>query len=337
MAADFSEGDRRAPPGYDVLTRAVGAFEDDSRRIFRVHGDGALQALNGLVTADVLATEQDAAFPALILTPKGRVLADAVVVRLGAGTWLDVPTTARAELEQHFERYLPPRFATLEPSALRVVRIRGPLATERERTDPTFASLDGPSYTANSGSRWAVGEFRGGFAVRPPEGFDVYLPPEQTHGLDLPEVGKEAWEVVRVESGTPLYGRDVTSENLPQETGLVPERVSFDKGCYTGQEVLARIHYRGKVNRKLLGIRIGEPPVAGPSVGPPLHPGDELLAGDRVVGTVTSAVESPVHGSIGLAYLRREVEPGDEVIVRPEGRDTDTPVRARVVSLPFGT
>ena len=332
MAAGSSSGERRAPPGYEVLAREAGVFEDSTRQVFRVRGERALPALNGLVTADVLATERDAAFPTLILTPKGRVLADAVVIRLGNAVWLDVPTAAWTGLEEHFDRYLPPRFAKLEPSELRVVRIRGPLSTERERTDPTLASLDGPTYSANAGARWATGEFRGGFAVRPSEGFDVYLPPDQAHGLDLPEVGEAAWDVFRIESGVPVYGRDVTSENLPQETGLVPERVSFEKGCYTGQEVLARIHYRGKVNRNLLGIQVG-----GPYVGPPLLPGDELLTENRVVGFVTSAAESPVHGWIGLAYVRREVEPGHEVIVRSEGQSTDIPVYGRVVSLPFGT
>jgi folate-binding protein YgfZ len=332
MAAGSSSGERHAPPGYEVLAREAGVFEDTSRKVFRVRGEHALPALNGLVTADVLATVGDAAFPTLILTPKGGVLADAMVIRLGDAAWLDVPTAAWTELEQHFDRYLPPRLAKLEPSDLRVVMIRGPLATERERTDPVLAALDGPTYTAKDGSRWAVRAFRGGFAVRPPEGFNVYLPPEQAHGLDLPEISEAAWDVFRIENGVPLYGRDVTSENLPQETGLVTERVSFDKGCYTGQEVLARIHYRGKVNRNLFGIR-----VAGPHVGPPLHPGDVLLAGNRVVGSVTSAAESPVHGWIGLAYVRREVEPGDEVIVRPDGRETDIPIYARVVSLPFGT
>lgn len=332
MAAGSSDATRRRPEGYDVLTRDAGAFADRSRRVFRVTGDRALTALNGLVTADVLAADGDVAFPTLILTPKGRVLADAVLVRVGGDSWLDVPAAAWPDLESHFGRYLPPRFAKLEPTDLGVLRIRGPLAVEREGTDASLTALDGPTYTATSGSRWAAGPFRDGFAVRPPEGFDVYLKSDEPHGLDVPEVSEEAWDIFRIENGWPLYGQDVSTDNLPQETGLVPERVSFDKGCYTGQEVLARIHYRGKVNRNLLGVRVG-----GPYVGPPLHPGDELLSGDRVVGTVTSGGESPVHGWIGLAYVRRELEPGDEVIVRPEGRETDVPIYARVVSLPFGT
>jgi folate-binding protein YgfZ len=253
-------------------------------------------------------------------------------VRAKGGTLLDVPETAWPDLEEHFSRYLPPRFARLDPTGLRVFRIRGPLAMERERTDPVLVALDGPTYTARDGSYWAVAPYQGGLAVRPPEGFDLYLPPDAAHGLDLPTASDEAWELWRIESGIPAYGRDVTQENLPQETGLVPERVSFSKGCYTGQEVVARIHYRGKVNRHLFGIRVEG--ATGPS---PLHPGDELVADGKVVGSVTSAVESPTHGWIGLGYVRRELEAGDEVLVRsPEGK-TDTPVFARIVNLPFGS
>jgi folate-binding protein YgfZ len=333
MAAASSEhGGASSAPGYQALAYEVAAYEDSSRRVFEVTGDRATDALNGLVTADLEATGADAAFPTLILTPKGKVLADAVILRAGDRVLLDVPKAAWADLEDHFSRYLPPRFARLEPSSLRVVRVRGPLALERERTDPVLVALDGPTYTARDGSHWAVAAYRGGLAARPPEGFDLYLPPEVAHGLDLPEASAEAWELWRIESGIPLFGRDITQDNLPQETGLVPERVSFAKGCYTGQEVVARIHYRGHVNRNLCGIRIG-----GPSVGPPLHAGDELVAEDRVVGTVTSAVESPTHGWIGLGYVRRELEAGDEVVVRPTDGETDIPVFARIVNLPFGS
>lgn len=323
--------------GYDALVHAAAAFEDGSRRVFLVRGERPLRMLSGLVTANLLAVESDAAFPTLVLTPKGRVLADAVVLGVGEDVLLDVPEAAWSELEPHFRRYLPPRFAKLEATDLRTVRVRGPHATERERIGPLLASLDEPSYTSRDGSRWSAARFGGGFATRPPEGFDLYLPADEGHELDLPEVGGEAWEVFRIENGWPVFGRDVSVENLPQETGLVPERVSFTKGCYTGQEVLARIHYRGKVNRRLVGIRADEPPSApaGEPRDAPLHPGDELVVDGRVVGTVTSTAWSPAHGWIGLGYARREIEAGAEVDVRPAARETDGPVRARISGLPF--
>lgn len=333
MAAASSEhGGSSSATGYRALAYEVAAYEDPTRSVFDVTGERAIDALNGLVTSDLTAGGTGAAYPTLVLTPKGKVLAEAVVVRAKGGTLLDVPEAAWPGLEEHFARYLPPRFARLEPTALRVVRIRGPLAMERERTDPVLVALDGPTYTARDGSYWAVAPYRGGLATRPPEGFDLYLPPDEAHGLDLPAASDEAWELWRIESGIPIYGRDFTEENLPQETGLVAERVSFSKGCYTGQEVLARIHYRGKVNRRLSGIR-----VEGATGSTPLHAGDELQVDGKAVGSVTSAVESPTHGWIGLGYVRREVETGDEVRVHSPNGGSGAPVFARVVSLPFGS
>jgi len=132
------------------------------------------------------------------------------------------------------------------------------------------------------------------------------------------------YEVWRIERGIPRFGLDVTADNLPQETGLVPRAVSFDKGCYTGQEVVARIHYRGHVNRHLRGIRR-----AKSHAGPPLAPGSELTHEGRVVGTVTSSCASPRFGPIGLAYVRREAVTGDTVDAATDPSSTwllsDTP------------
>jgi folate-binding protein YgfZ len=318
------------PAGYEALTSDAGAYEDPSRLVFRAEGKKAQEMLNAVVTADLAAVPGDAAFPTLILTPKGRVLADAVVIHLGGEVFIDVPAPAWPGLEKHFGVYVPPRFVRLEPAGLRVVRIHGPWALNRERTNPILASLDRPTYTQRDGSHCAVAAFNDGFVVRLAEGFDLYLPPESAHGLDVPEVSDEAWEVWRIERGIPAYGRDITSENLPQETGLVPEYVSFEKGCYTGQEVVARIHYRGHVNRHLWGLH-----VVGPSTGEPLHPGDQLTHDGKVVGTVTSAALSPVHGWMGMGYVRREIEPGMELMVRSPGEEPDIPVYAIVTSLPI--
>ncbi|MGI9039244.1 MAG: hypothetical protein ACR2GQ_10305, partial [Gemmatimonadota bacterium] len=209
------------PAGYDALLADAGAYEDAGRLVLRVHGDRALAALHGLVTADLTSMTGDAAWPSLVLTPKGRVLADAVIVSCGGEVLLDVPRAAWSELEPHFARYLPPRLARLEPSELRVVRIRGPGALGRERNDAALASLDGPVASERDGSRWDAVAYRGGVATRPPESLVLYLPPGETLGFDIATVSDEAWEVWRIERGIPLYGVDMSQENLPQETGLV--------------------------------------------------------------------------------------------------------------------
>ena len=122
---------------------------------------------------------------------------------------------------------------------------------------------------------------------------------------DLPAVSEDAAECRRIESGRPRLGIDMGSSTIPQEAGLNERAVSFSKGCYVGQETVARLHYKGKPNRHLRGLRLSEP----------ASHGDEILLGDKQVGTVGSACVSPVHGPIALALVRREAAVGDEVDV----------------------
>ncbi len=124
--------------------------------------------------------------------------------------------------------------------------------------------------------------------------------------------------MLRVESGRPRLGLDMDASTMPQEAGINERAVSFSKGCYVGQETVARLHYKGKPNRHLRGLRLG---------GPAQH-GDPIVLGEKQVGTIGSVAESPRHGAIALALVRREAEPGAEVLV------AGTP--AQVVALPFG-
>ena len=131
-------------------------------------------------------------------------------------------------------------------------------------------------------------------------------------------VSEDAAEIVRVESGRPRYGVDVDDATIPQEAGLNARAVSFTKGCYVGQETVARLFYRGKPNRHLRGLKLSEPVPAGA----------ELRLGERVVGTLTSSLVSPAFGPIALALVRREAVPGDTVEVAGGAS-------AELVELPF--
>jgi folate-binding protein YgfZ len=117
--------------------------------------------------------------------------------------------------------------------------------------------------------------------------------------------------------GRPRLGFDMGSETIPQEAGINERAVSFTKGCYVGQETVARLHYRGKPNRHLRGLRLAEP----------ADRGAEVLLGEKVVGRIGSSCVSPRFGPIALALVRREASPGDTVVV---GGAT-----AEVVELPF--
>ena len=114
-----------------------------------------------------------------------------------------------------------------------------------------------------------------------------------------------AWETARVEAGIPRYGREFDGDTMPAEAGLDERAVSFSKGCYPGQEPVARLHYRGHPNRGVRGLWF-------PGDARPQAAADVVL-GEKRVGRVTSPVMSPTHGSIALAVLRREVPDEAEV------------------------
>ncbi len=133
------------------------------------------------------------------------------------------------------------------------------------------------------------------------------------------EVSEAAAEIVRVEHGRPRYGIDLDETTIPQEAGLNERAVSFTKGCYVGQETVARLHYKGKPNRHLRGLRLSEPTESG----------TPLALGERLLGSLGSSVVSPTLGPIALALVRREAEPGDTVAVGEQGAS------AMVVKLPF--
>jgi folate-binding protein YgfZ len=131
-------------------------------------------------------------------------------------------------------------------------------------------------------------------------------------------VSDEAAEILRVESGRPRFGREMTPQTIPQEAGINERAVSFTKGCFIGQETVARLHYKGKPNRHLRGLRLQAPVAAG----------EEIALGEREVGRVGTAALSPALGPVALAIVRREAEPGAVVAV---GGGT----AAEVVELPF--
>ena len=132
-------------------------------------------------------------------------------------------------------------------------------------------------------------------------------------------------EIVRVEHGRPRYGIDLDESVMPAEAGIVERAVSFTKGCYVGQETVARLHWKGKPNRHLRGLKLSAPVAAGAAVTVAGADGAEA----REVGRVGSAVVSPAAGPIALAILRREVAPGDQVLVGEHA------VEAQVVTPPL--
>ena len=145
------------------------------------------------------------------------------------------------------------------------------------------------------------------------------LDPQALEELGAVPIGRSVVDALRIESGEPRMGIDVDAKTIPQETGLVPEAVSFTKGCFLGQELVARIDSRGRVNRHLRGLRMLEPVI------PPV--GARVSHGDRVVGALATVGESPVlQAPIALALIRREAQPGSRVTVTWEDARTEAEV-----------
>ena len=165
-------------------------------------------------------------------------------------------------------------------------------------------------------------------AVATDQGLDLITRPDavdsvhrQLIAAGAVHLSEEAAEIIRVESGRPRFGLDMGPESMPAEAGIVERAVDFEKGCYIGQEPVARLHYRGKPNRRLRGLRLSAPAAHG----------DPLFLGDREVGAIGSSCISPAHGPIALAIVRREAADGQRLAVGGGG------ATAELVELPFST
>ena len=287
---------------YELLTEDAGVVERPGRAVLVLEGGEAAEFLQGQVTNDVEALEPGQGCYAALLDHKGKLRADMRVLRLGPeALQVDGEAIAHEVLRHNFETYslgrdVRARDLTDERSVSSVI---GPAARERLGID-----LPEPEHA------FVEGEL--GLYVATDLGVDVIGTPP-----DLPAVSEDAAECRRIESGRPRLGLDMGSATIPQEAGLNERAVSFTKGCYVGQETVARLHYKGKPNLHLRGLRLSEP----------ASHGDEIMLGDKQVGTIGSACVSPTHGPIALALVRREAEPGDEVIVGGSA--------AKVVDIPF--
>ena len=256
-----------------------------------------------------------------MLNPKGRILADMRILRVAPERFLlDTESSAREAVLRDLRMYKIGRQVEVADTPDRsIVSVIGP------RTDEVVEAAFGVRLP---GSEHTLEEIPGGaVAVRTDLGVDLMVEGDQAPGArerllaaGAFPISLDAAEIVRVESGRPRHGMDMSEENLPAEAGIVERSVSFTKGCYVGQEPVARMHYKGHPNRHLRGLRLSEAAA----------PGAALVAEGKDVGRVTSAALSPALGPIALALVRREVAPGDEVSV---GEDELT---ATVVELPFG-
>jgi tRNA-modifying protein YgfZ len=303
----------------EILTTACGLLDRSERGKLALTGTDAKPFLNGQVTNDVEALEPGQGCYAAFLTHKGRMLGDLRVLDFGDELWLDTERAALQELFNMLRRFSVGYDVRLDKRTLEraLLSLVGPRAR-----DVADAATLGPHEHDN-----ATGEIADVpvHLVATDVGVDVICDSrrreEVTAGLvgrGAVPVSEEAVECLRVERGRPRWGLDLDETTIPQEAGLNQRAVSFSKGCYVGQETVARLFYKGKPNRHLRGLRL-----SGPA-----QPGAELRLGDRAVGRLASVAASPRHGTIALALVRREAQPGERLTVGGA-------VTAEVVDLPF--
>jgi tRNA-modifying protein YgfZ len=294
---------------YRAITEACGLFDRSERGKLALSGADAATFLQGQVTNDVEGLAPGAGCYAAFLTPKGKMLGDVRILNSGDELLLDTERVALQSLFNMIRRFslgyqVEVHKRTLERGMLSLIGPEavalagaGELASSDEHAH-LVVQVPGTALTAR--------------AIRTDVGVDLLCDAADVEPLRaaLEEagavpVGETATECLRVERGRPRYGIDLDDTVIPQEAGLNERAVSFTKGCYVGQETVARLFYRGKPNRQLRGLRLSGPAESG----------DELSFEGRTVGRVTSVASSPRYGPIALAFVRREAPVGSVVSV----------------------
>jgi aminomethyltransferase len=310
-----------------AVRETVGIADRGGRAFTLLDGPDAVRFLQGMVTNDVDGIAVGSAGYALLLTPKARVVADMRLTRLADTTFLaDADQAAATVLRKLLTRYRLASKVAIEACDERfgIVAVAGPNATAL-LADALVVNVPDD---APEGAGTAVALRDGtvhvlGSAFTGEQAFELVGPraalDEAWERLTaaLPRhdgrvFGDEAFDVLRVEAGLPRFGAEIDEQVMPAEAGVVDRAVSFTKGCYIGQEPVARLHHRGHANRGLRSILLdGALPAAGSTV----------QVDGREVGRITSAAESPTIGrAVALAIVRREIDPGQRVgVVTADG------------------
>lgn len=330
---------------YAALRAGAMLVDRSTRGRLRIHGPRASELITGLVTNDVGALTAGQGCYAAALTPKGKIVADVRIFALRDVLLIDTPPRARDAWLAMVRKYVNPRVARYddETATTRQIGIFG----TRARTALAIATGVDP-VVLGALQRYghvALDLPAGAIIARVPdldvEGYELFVPESAFEPLwerlvteGATPAGLAAWDIARIEAGRPEWGVDMDDTTLPQEANLDDlHAISYTKGCYVGQETVARVHFRGHVNRHLRGVMF---PERAPALGAPARGISLLDAQGKAVGDIRSAALSPRLGPIALAMVRREIEPGTTIqaVANPETTERlETP--ALIVRLPF--
>ena len=325
------------PPGvhgvraYEALRSSSAAYVVD-RDFVAVTGDDAVSYLQGQCSQDLSSLSVGTSVESLLLSPQGKIDGYLRISAVGEGR-LVVDTEAGFGLQvvARLERFRLRTKVVFEPLDWWCMAVRGPdAAAALRRPQVGGAEVAGPQVVVPVDWPGLVGLDLMG--PTPTGGLTDWVVPE------TPVSDPATWEAARIEAGVPRYGREVTESSIAAEVGLVDRTVSFTKGCFTGQELVARLDARGSnVARKLCGVVLARSPGTDPEpteylVGATVHTAD----GEHEVGTITSAAWSPgLEAVVALATLRRRVVPPASVVVRTGEGDHRLDLTAEARPLPL--
>ena len=298
---------------YAAATDGAALFDRSALGKLALHGPQAAEFLDSLLSQDIAAIPVGSGADATLLDHKGHMLAEVRVLATEDELLLDCERAALQALFDALSQFglgwraeLHKR--TLEVAMLSVVGTRAASVFADPVPDEEHAhvvgSLDGVAVRL----------------VRTRLGVDVICAAEESGRVQAAllaagatPIAERTYECVRIEAGIPRYGVELDQSTMPQEAGLHERAVSFTKGCYVGQETVARLYWKGKPNRHLRRLALSEP----------VAPGAALVLGEREVGRLASSALSPRLGAIGMAIVRREAQPG-AVLAVGDGNATAT-------------
>ena len=323
-------------PAYDAVRHRAAFLDRSHRGRIVVSGTERASYLQGLFTNDIVALKAGRGCYTAYLTAQGRMIADLYAYELGDVLLLTMIGGVRDGVMAKLDQFIFSEDVQLGDvtGTFAQIAIVGPDAARAVAALVSGVPMDALREMAEHGN--ARGDWAGGAAIvtritdAGEPGFDLYVERAQagvlkTALLDagVVELDETTAEAVRIESGVPLFARDMDEETIPLEAGIESRAISFSKGCYVGQEVVIRVLHRGhgRVARKLVGLKLDGDRVP--------EAGAAIRGGDREIGHVTSCTMSPaLKQPIALAYVHRDfLEPGTKVMVGEQG--------AAVATLPF--
>ncbi|HEX4342745.1 MAG TPA: glycine cleavage T C-terminal barrel domain-containing protein, partial [Verrucomicrobiae bacterium] len=309
---------------YAALHGAAGVIDLSFRSRICLAGADRARFLHGQVTNDIKRLGVGQGCYAALVTTKGKMESDLNVYALQDELLLDFEPGLTEKVSQRLEKFIVAddvQIVDVMPH-YGLLSVQGLKAEAVVRAIGLFIEIPAKAFDSVKFSDATLGEiYLMNHARLNTSGFDLFVPinslgavadklifsARQTGGGVC---GWQAFETARIEAGIPRFGADMDETNLPLECGIESRAVSYQKGCYIGQEVINRVHVMGQVTKELRGLRLEDGLAALPVKG------DKLLQGDKEVGYVTSAVRSPVKGNIALGYVRREANAvGTELVL----------------------